>query len=567
LSEPPAPSGPPGPVSGRTARGALAVGGGILASRVAGLFRAAATSAAFGVGPYADVFQTALRAPNILQNLLGEQALSASFIPVYSRFLARGDEEGGRRFAGAAFGLLVAAAGGLSLLGLLAAKPIVALFATGYLRDAAAVAAGAQAVDRFELAARAVRWIFPMTGFLVLSAWALGVLNSHRRFFLPYVAPVVWNASIIGGLWWMASGSGWGAWPDRPAGERLLFAACVGALVGGLLQFGVQLPGALRRLGGLRWSVDLKIPGVREALSAFAPALAGRGVVQLSSYLDQILASLLAVGAVSALGYAQMLYLLPVSLFGQAIAAAALPDLSRDVGGRRLDQLADRCRRSLAAVELLIFPSTVALAGFAAVAVAGLYRLLPGSRFGADDTLLVGTVLTIYALGLPASTSSRVLQSTFFALGDTRTPARVAALRVVIGAAVAVPAMFWLDRFALTALPGGAGFSASALRLGALGLAAGATIAAWSERFLLGRTLTRRLAAHRPAGRERLQRALVAATSAVPAALAALYLPVLHPTLRAAVVFGALAACYGGGILALGLQGPLGMSRRGSRQR
>jgi len=532
------------------------VGGGILISRIAGLVRAAATSAAFGVGPYADVFQTALRAPNILQNLLGEQALSASFIPVYSRFLARGDEAGGRRFAGAAFGLLVAAAGALCLLGVLAAKPIVALFAAGYLRDAGAVAAGSQTVDRFALAVEAVRWIFPMTGFLVLSAWALGVLNSHRRFFLPYVAPVIWNISIIGALWW-ASGGRWGlGGAERPVGERLLLAACIGALLGGLLQFVVQLPAALRSLGGLRFSLRLAVPGVREALSAFAPALAGRGVVQLSSFLDQVLASLLAVGAVSALGYAQMLYLLPVSLFGQAIAAAALPDLSRAAGGDRRDVLAIRCRRSLAAVGLLNFPATVGLAGFSAIAVAGLYRLLPGGKFGADDTLLVAAVLSIYALGLPASTSSRVLQSSFFALGDTRTPARIAALRVAIGAAFAVPAMFWCDRLAVARLPGGEGLGASSLRLGALGLAAGATIAAWSERALLGRALARGLTGHLPRRRDQVARAATAVLAAIPATLVALYLPPVHPTLRAVAVFAVFAAGYAGAIVALGLQGP-----------
>ncbi|MBP1642965.1 MAG: mviN, partial [Acidobacteria bacterium] len=280
--------------------GAFAVGAGILASRLAGFARAAVTSAAFGVGAHADVLQTALRAPNLLQNLLGEQALSASFIPVYSRLLAAGRPEAARRFAGAVFGLLLAVVALLSLVGILAARPLVAVFAVGYLQDASRVAAGELAVDRFELAVQAVRWMFPMTGLLVLSAWALGVLNSHRRFFLSYVAPVAWNAAIVAALAW-----GMLTWTEtgEERATRLLLAVCVGALVGGLAQLAVQLPSVLRELGGLPVTFSTSVEGVRDALRAFAPAVAGRGVVQLSSYLDQVLASLLAVGAVSALGY------------------------------------------------------------------------------------------------------------------------------------------------------------------------------------------------------------------------------------------------------------------------
>src|SRR5690606_8387209 len=164
------------------------------------------------------------------------------------------------------------------------------------------------------------RIIFPMTGVLVLSAWALGVLNSHRRFFLPYFAPVLWNAAIIGALV---------AFGGRLDLDGLLIAAAWGALAGGVLQFAVQLP-AVRRLDReLRLSTGRREPGFREALRNAGPAILGRGVVQLSTYADLILASLLAVGALSRLRFAQTLYLLPISLFGMSVAAAALPDLAR----------------------------------------------------------------------------------------------------------------------------------------------------------------------------------------------------------------------------------------------
>jgi putative peptidoglycan lipid II flippase len=543
--------------AGRRRGGALAVGAGILASRLAGFARAAVTSAAFGVGPHADVLQTALRAPNLLQNLLGEQALSASFIPIYSRLLAAGRHEAARRFAGAVFGLLLAVAGGAALVGVLAARPLVALFAAGYLRDAAAVAAGTLAVDRFELAVTAVRWIFPMTGLLVLSAWALGVLNSHGRFFLAYVAPVVWNAAIIAAF-------AWGLLSGR-RDERLLVAVCIGALVGGLLQFLVQLPTVLRETRGVPVRFSLRPEGVREALAAFGPAVAGRGVVQFSSYLDQLLASLLAVGAVSALGYAQLLYLLPVALFGQSVAAAALPELARSAaaaGSGAESEIARRTRRALGQAGLLNFPTAVAYLVLGPVIVSALYRLLPG-RFGEADSWLVGLVLGGYALGLPASTGSRVLQSSFFALSDTRTPARIAALRVAVGTGVALPAMFLLDRRLLVELPGLGGLGGD-LRLGSLGLALAASVGAWVEWGLLSRALARRLAHFRVPARERLR--LVAASSAGAAAGLAVAAPVFArwpPWLTALAAGAAFLAAFTAASLALGLPSWLAMVRRG----
>ena len=247
---PPQPSGekPSGEKpSGRG--GAALVALGILASRLIGFVRERAMAHYFGVGPHADVFRAALRAPNAIQNLLGEGTLSAAFIPIYTRMIHEGREQEAGRFAGAIFGLLLTVAGGLSLLGMLLAKPIVALLSMGFLDDTGPV-------NRYELAVAAVRIIFPMTGFLVLSVWALGILNSHRKFLVPYIAPVVWNAAIIAALVW----AGWGMEARPGSGfplealDRLLFAACWGALAGGFLQFLVQLPVVARVLRGFRLS-------------------------------------------------------------------------------------------------------------------------------------------------------------------------------------------------------------------------------------------------------------------------------------------------------------------------
>ncbi|HKV12752.1 MAG TPA: murein biosynthesis integral membrane protein MurJ [Thermoanaerobaculia bacterium] len=507
--------------------GAIAVALGILASRLIGLLRGRAFAYYFGVGPHADVLSMALRAPNFLQNLLGEGTLSAAFIPIYSRLLHEGKREEAGRFAGAIFGLLAATAGTLALLGVALAEPITSVLALGF-----KVTEGDSAVDRFELTVRAVRIIFPMTAFLVLSAWALGVLNSHRRFFLPYFAPVVWNMAIISALVWAGFGP--------KSADRLLFAACWGALAGGILQFAVQLPLVMRLLRGFRLSLSPRVPGVSEALAAFGPVLAGRGVVQLAGYLDVFLAGFLGAGAVGALSFAQTLYMLPISLFGMSVAAAELPELARLRETGAAGELLARVKRSLRQMAFLNVPTFVGYLAFGFLLVGTLYRT---GSFGAEDNWLVYLVLCGYTLGLLASTSSRLLQNTFYALGDTRSPARIAAARVAVSAGLGWALMEILDRYPVASLVG-TDPSGKALRLGAVGLALASGIGAWLELLLLRKVLAGRISGSFLPGREMGRMTALAVAAAVPAALLGWFLPPFHVILRTGAVVGVYAVLY-----------------------
>ncbi len=487
------PEGKP-PLSGGAAR----VGIGILASRVLGLVRDAVIAGLQGVGALPDVLMAAFRAPNVLQNLLGDQALSASFIPVYSRLLAQGRRKDAGALAGAVFGLLFVAMAAVCLVGVALAPWWVRLLMPGFAGDADAVLAGTATVDRLELTIAAVRICLPMVAFITLSAWCLGVLNSHRRFLLPHIAPCFWNAAIIGWVWYAARRVTGG---EAETVEALTTAACWGGLLGGLLQFGVQLPSVLRVCRGLRPSLSLRAPGVRKTLSALGPAIAGRGVVQLGGWVDLLLASLLAVGAPAALGFGQRLYLLPISLFGVSVAAAELPELSR-LGGDRSKRAADaaaRTMRSLSAVSFLVAPTFVGYLALGFGIVAAVYRR---GEFGAADNLLVYLVLAAYSLGLLASSASRLLQSVYFSLGDTRRPARIAAMRLAVSAGVGFGLMTMLDRFPVDAVvPGGwlaevvVGEEVGAgrtLRLGAVGLALGSALGSWFELTRLLAGLARR---------------------------------------------------------------------------
>ncbi|MDP8987296.1 MAG: murein biosynthesis integral membrane protein MurJ, partial [Actinomycetota bacterium] len=428
---PPPPAHPPAPPPSARRSSAL-VAGGILLSRIAGLVRERVIAAHLGTSFAVDAFRAASRIPNLLQNLLGEGVLSASFIPVYARLLAQGDEEEAGRVAAAVAGLLAAVAAVLVVVGVVFARPLTAVLAAGYTGE------------RFELTVTLVRILTPGLGLLVLSAWCLGVLNSHRRFFLSYVAPVLWNVAQIAVLVAMAT-RGLSLW-------SLAVALAWGALAGAALQLGVQLPGVRSLLRSLRPSLDARRPAVRTVLRRFGPAVAGRGVVQLSAYVDLFLASFLAVGAVAALTYAQVFYLLPISLFGMSVAAAELPELSRlgdapagDAagGGAGAAALRARLRQGLGRVAFYVVPTAVAYLVLGDLVVG---TLLQTGRFDPGDTRLVWYVLAAFSLGLVATTASRLLQNGLYALGDTRTPARIAGLRVTLAAVLGALLMLQLDR-------------------------------------------------------------------------------------------------------------------------
>jgi putative peptidoglycan lipid II flippase len=496
----------PVPEAGATARattareagaGAQLVALGILLSRFSGLLRDGVFSRYFGLGFQADAFRAALRMPNVLQNLLGEGTLSASFIPVYSELHHQGRKEEAGRVAGAVFALLLAAAGLLSLLGALAAPLLVSIFVQGF------------DPERRALTAAAARIVFPMTGVLVLSAWSLGVLNSHRRFLLPYVAPVLWNAAMIATLIFFGGGM------DL---SRLTIALSWGALVGGVLQFAVQLPSVLRLEPELKVRWNLQLEGVRTALHNAVPAIMGRGVVQLSGWLDLYLAAWLIQGAVAAITAAQTLYLLPISLFGMSIAAAELPELSRQRQAG-MEALRARLNRGLRQTALFVIPTVL---GYLLIGNAVVGAIYQGGRFTPSDTAFVHLLLATYALGLFASASTRLYSSAFFALHDTRTTARIAAVRVLVSGAIGAGSMFALRDVLF------AGHS-----VGAVGLALGASAGAWLEWWLLRGRLTARVEGQVGVPWTYVTRLVIASLAGTAAGAGLFYLlPALHPVLR-----------------------------------
>jgi putative peptidoglycan lipid II flippase len=477
--------------SDRLARASSAVGTGILLSRVAGLLREKLLAYHLGTGLGAEAFRAALRIPNLLQNLLGDGVLSGAFVPTYARMVRDGREEDAGRLAGAVASLLVLVTGLLVVIGVMFAGPITRVLTPGFPVGSA----------KAELTVTLVRIITPSLGFLVLSAWSLGVLNAHRRFFRAYVAPVLWNATIIVFLSVAAMLEG--------TELDLARAVALGALVGAVLQFLSQLPAVLRSVPTLRMRLGRSIPGLREVVRASGGVIAGRGIIQLSAYLDLVVASLLAAGAVAALGYAQVLYLLPVSLFGMSVAAAALPDVALVRPHERV-QLVAEVERGMARVATFVVP-TIAI--YLALGEQVVTLLFGGGAFGPAATRQVAIVLAAYSLGLLATTQSRLLQSTLYGLDDTTTPARIAAMRVGVATVAGVALMLVLDayrwgddgiiRVADMGLASSAARASleSLYRLGPAGLALGASLGAWTEWILLRRAVARRATITTPRAR------------------------------------------------------------------
>jgi len=513
----------PTATEGGSSRGAAHVGAGILLSRLAGLVREVVTAGALGLTGSADAFRAALRIPNLMQNLLGEGVLSASFIPVYSR-LADTDEEEAGQTAGAVAGLLVAATSVLVVIGMVAARPLTILLTPGFTGE------------KLDLTVSLVRIMFPGVGLLVLSAWCLAILNSHRRFFLSYVAPVLWNAAQVIVLAVVAIG---GATP-----RSLANALAAGVVLGGVLQLGLQYPSVRSLVPHLRFSLDRNRRAVRDSLSRVGPVIFGRGVLQISGYVNLLLASLLASGALAADTTAQFLYLLPISLFGMSIAAAELPELSR-LGPQSPQAARSRLEHGLGRVAYFVAPTAVLYVALGELLVSALFER---GRFGPSDSRLVWLSLSAYALGLLATTASRLLQNTLYALDDPRTPARIALVRVVVGTVVALSLMFWFDQLVLvgTSIRSAAGMEdADALRhLGVVGIAIGSATAAWVEFLLLRAALAWRIG--RPTlGGGRLPVVLTAALLAAAAGRVVALVLGDPPAMVAAVpVFATAGAVY-----------------------
>jgi putative peptidoglycan lipid II flippase len=436
----PTPHSSPTPHS--VARSAGIVSIAVMGSRVLGLVREQVFSSFFGASFANVAFQIAFRIPNLLRDLFAEGALSAAFVATFSQTLTKQGEREAWRLANLVNNGLIIAISVITVLGIIFSPEIVAFL----IRDVPIEPARAQLM--FDLAVKMTRILFPFLLMVSLAAVAMGVLNTRGRFGVPASASTMFNVgSIVGGLtcaYLMA--------PEyitntavslfnrqNPAKDDLgaataIIGMAVGTLIGGMMQWLIQVP-SLRAVG-YRWRpiVSFRDTGVRQVMRMMAPAIIGSAALQVNVVVNTIFATGVAEGAVVWLGNAFRLIYLPIGIFGVAISTATLPVTSRAAAMDNLDEFRRTLASSLRLTMLLTIPSAVGLIIISRPIIALIYEY---GRFTALDTDQTAMALACYAIGLTAYSADRVLAPSFYALRNARIPMLVSLLSIVTNYAVA----------------------------------------------------------------------------------------------------------------------------------
>jgi putative peptidoglycan lipid II flippase len=391
------------------------VGGLTMLSRVLGLARDIVIATIFGARPEADAFFVAFRIPNLFRRLFAEGAFSQGFVPVLSEYRARRSRAEVRTLVGHVAGLLGLALLALTVVGMLGAEYVVALFAPGF--EAEAGGAG-----RAVLAADMLRITFPYLLLISLTALCGGVLNSYGHFAVPAFTPVWLNVCLILAAVGLA-----------PQLERPVMALAWGVLLAGIVQLAFQFPVLARHQLLALPRPSMRDEGVRRVWKLMLPAAFGASVGQLNLLVDTLLASFLGAGSIAWLYYADRLMELPLGVFAIALSTVLLPGLSREhalADGARFSRLLDA---GLKLGLLLTVPAAVALVVLAVPLIATLFG---HGAMGGDDVLASARALQAYAFGLLGFTGVKILAPGFFARQDTRTPVRIAVVAMGVNVAL-----------------------------------------------------------------------------------------------------------------------------------
>jgi putative peptidoglycan lipid II flippase len=399
------------------------IGLAVMCSRVLGLAREQISAALFGGGAAMDAFTAAFRIPNLLRDLFAEGALSTAFVTTFSKTIAVGGDEAAWALANKVATLTIVVLSGLCILGIVFSPQLVAAFAPGF--------APAKAALTISL----TRIMFPFILLVSLAALVMGVLNARNVFAMPALASSFFNmGSIVAGV---ALGTAF----DRSFGPRALMGLAIGTVIGGALQFGVQLP-ALARLG-YRFRPDFRWrdPGINAILALMGPSVIAASTTQLNVLINSIFASTLGNGPIFWLAIAFRLMQLPLGLFGVALGTVTLPLLSRLIVAGHRHAFRTELSRGMRLAFLLTLPATVGLVVLAGPIISVLYQ---HGRFDAYQAAQAAGALRFYAVGLSGYAALKVLVNAFYALDHRKTP------MLVSFGAVALNLLFnWIFTFRL----------------------------------------------------------------------------------------------------------------------
>ncbi|MDE2180445.1 MAG: murein biosynthesis integral membrane protein MurJ [candidate division NC10 bacterium] len=396
---------------GRIARAAGVVSGATLLSRILGFLRDLIIAKAFGAGTATDAFFAAFRIPNMLRELLGEGALSAAFIPVFTESFRTRGREGAWRLAWTVLTLLALLLVAIAIAGMLLAPWLIRLIAPGF----------HTIPSKFDLAIYLTRMMFPYILFIGVAALFMAILNSQGHFATPALSPSVLNIAMIGCALYLTP------YVDPP-----IVALAIGVLIGGVGQLLIQIPAIWRRSRGARWGIDVGDPAVERITRLMAPGVAGLAITQVNVFIGTLLASLMGEGGISVLYYAFRLIQLPIGLFGVAIATAAFPTMARQAANRSLGEVGATVAYAIRLVLFVTLPSMVGLMVFR---IPIIQLLFERGAFDRTVTLATAEVVLFYAFGLGAYVSNRILVPAFYSLQDTATPVKIGMVAVMVNIA------------------------------------------------------------------------------------------------------------------------------------
>jgi putative peptidoglycan lipid II flippase len=385
-----------------------------MTSRVFGLVRDQVLASMFGAGDAMDAFNVAFRIPNLVRDLFAEGAMSAAFVPVFMRQLASGDRASAWRLGNNVINALLVVTGILVVLGIIVARPLVGAFAADY----------ASVPGKLDLTVSLTRVMLPFLTLVAIAAAFMGMLNSLHRFFIPALAPAMFNiATILCALLLVPLMPRFG-WPP-------IMAVAVGALVGGVAQLALQWP-LLRREGFsyapfLNWRHE----GLRRVLILMGPGTIGLAATQVNVFVNTVLATSEGTGAVSWLNYAFRLMYLPTALFGVSIATATIPAVSRHAARDDTAAVRSTLAEGLSLMLVMNVPATVGLIVLSQPIVRVIFER---RAFLPSDTAATAAALQFYAVGLLGYSIVRIASPTFYALGDSRTPVQISIASVAVNA-------------------------------------------------------------------------------------------------------------------------------------
>jgi len=389
-----------------------------MTSRVLGLVRDQVLASMFGAGNAMDAFNVAFRIPNLVRDLFAEGAMSSAFVPVFMRQLASGSKASAWRLGNNVINALLVVTGLLVALGILFARPLVGAFAADY----------AAVPGKLELTVLLTRLMLPFLTLVAVAAAMMGMLNSLHRFFIPALAPAMFNVATILCALLLVPLMPRVGWPP-------ITAIAIGALVGGLAQIVLQWP-PLRREGfSYAPLLDWKHDGLRRVLLLMGPGTIGLAATQVNVFVNTVLATSEGTGAVSWLNYAFRLMYLPTGLFGVSIATATVPAVSRHAAREDMASVRSTLGEGLSLMFVMNVPATIGLIVLAHPIIRVIFER---RAFLPSDTAATAAALQFYAVGLLGYSIVRIASPTFYALGDSRTPVQISIASVIVNAVLNV---------------------------------------------------------------------------------------------------------------------------------